>query len=101
MINDDEVPLSRNDLMAIEITIINSPSNVDVGKSSHTFPEAGGTLGRGSNNLWVLDDPNKYMSSVHAKIACVAEQYFLTDLSTNGTFLNGAAEPIGNGNQVG
>jgi len=93
--------LSGNDFMAIEITIINSPINVDVGKSSLTFPDTGGTLGRGSDNLWVLDDPNKYMSSVHAKIACIAEQYFLTDLSTNGTFINGASEPIGNGNQIG
>jgi predicted component of type VI protein secretion system len=99
-LNNDEVPLSRNDFMAIEITIINSPSNVDVGQSNHTFPDAGGTLGRGNDNFWVLDDPNKYMSSVHAKIVCVAEQYFLTDLSTNGTFVNGAAEPIGNGNQI-
>ena len=86
--------------MPIEITIINSPSNVNVGQSNHTFPDAGGTLGRGSNNFWILEDPNKYMSSVHAKIACVAEQYFLTDLSTNGTFINGASEPIGNGNQI-
>ena len=86
--------------MPIEIVIISSPSNVDVGKSSHTFPDSGGTLGRGNDNLWVLDDPNKYMSSIHAKIACIAEQYFLTDLSTNGTFINGASEPIGNGNQI-
>ncbi len=86
--------------MPIEITIINSPSNANVAQASHTFPDAGGTLGRGSDNLWVLDDPNKYMSSVHAKIACIAEQYFLTDLSTNGTFVNGASEPVGNGNQV-
>ena len=75
--------------MPIEITIINSPSNANVAQTSHTFPDAGGTLGRGSDNLWILDDPNKYMSSVHAKIACLAEQYFLTDLSTNGTFVNG------------
>lgn len=86
--------------MAIEITIINSPSNANVSQSQHTFPDAGGTLGRGNNNFWVLDDPNKYMSSVHAKIICAADQYFLTDLSTNGTFVNGASEPIGNGNQV-
>jgi len=97
---NDEVPLSGNDFMAIEITIVNSPSNVNVGQSSHTFPDTGGTLGRGNDNFWILDDPNKYMSSVHAKIACIAEQYFLTDLSTNGTFINGASEPIGNGNQV-
>ncbi len=99
-IDDDEVPVSRNDLMPIEITIIKSPSTVNVAQTSLTFPDAGGTLGRGSDNLWALDDPNKYMSTVHAKIACIAQQYFLTDLSTNGTFINGSAEPIGNGNQV-
>ena len=86
--------------MPIEITIIKSPSTVNVAQTSLTFPDAGGTLGRGSDNLWALDDPNKYMSTIHAKIACVAQQYFLTDLSTNGTFINGSAEPIGNGNQV-
>ncbi|TYK65439.1 type VI secretion system-associated FHA domain protein TagH [Colwellia echini] len=86
--------------MPIEITIINSPSNANVGQTSHTFPAEGGTLGRGNNNFWVLDDPNKYMSSVHAKITSVANQYYITDLSTNGTFINGASEPLGNGNQI-
>jgi type VI secretion system protein len=100
LINDDEVPVSRNDFMPIEIAIIKSPSTVNVAQTSLTFPDAGGTLGRGSDNLWALDDPNKYMSTVHAKIACVAQQYFLTDVSTNGTFINGSTEPIGNGNQV-
>ncbi|MFT6986126.1 MAG: type VI secretion system protein [Psychromonas sp.] len=100
MINDYGVPLSRNDVMPIEIKIVYSPDSVSVGKPSYSFPDAGGTLGRGSDNFWVLDDPSKYMSSVHAKISSVAEQYFLTDMSTNGTFVNGAAEPVGNGNQV-
>jgi type VI secretion system FHA domain protein len=86
--------------MPIEITIINSPSTVGVSKSSYTFSDEGGTLGRGANNFWVLEDPNKYMSSVHAKISCLGDQYFLTDLSTNGTFINDASEPVGNGNQV-
>jgi len=92
--------LSGNDFMTIEISIVNSPDLVDVAQITQTFPDEGGTLGRGSNNFWVLDDPNKYMSSVHAKITLLGEQYILTDLSTNGTFINGAAEPIGNGNQI-
>lgn len=100
MINYYGVPLSRNDVMPIEIKIIYSPNNVHVDKPSYTFPDSGGTLGRGADNFWVLDDPSKYMSSVHAKIACIADQYFLTDLSTNGTFVNSASEPVGNGNQV-
>lgn len=86
--------------MSIEITIIYSPENVLITQASYTFPDEGGTLGRANNNFWVLEDPNKYMSSVHAKIACQSGQYFLTDTSTNGTFINGASEPVGNGNQV-
>ncbi|PKF63490.1 type VI secretion system-associated FHA domain protein TagH [Psychromonas sp. psych-6C06] len=86
--------------MSIEITIIYSPDSVQISQPSFIFPEEGGTLGRAASNFWVLEDPNKYMSSVHAKISCEAGQYFLTDLSTNGTFINGASEPVGNGNQV-
>jgi len=86
--------------MSIEISILFFPENVDVVESSLVFPSEGGTLGRSNNNFWVLQDPNKYMSSVHAKIEEIEGQYYLTDLSTNGTFLNGAAEPIGNGNRV-
>ncbi|MCP4321110.1 MAG: type VI secretion system-associated FHA domain protein TagH [Alteromonadales bacterium] len=86
--------------MSIEITIIYSPDSVLIEQSSYIFPDKGATLGRAASNFWVLEDPNKYMSSVHANIACEAGQYYLTDMSTNGTFINGAAEPVGNGNQV-
>lgn len=86
--------------MSIEITIIYSPEGVRINQPSYTFPDEGGTLGRASNNFWTLEDPNKYMSSVHAKIEYQTGQYFLTDISTNGTFINGASEPVGNGNQV-
>jgi type VI secretion system FHA domain protein len=86
--------------MAIEITIINAPSNTSVAQKSQTFADTGGTLGRGGNNFWVLEDPNKFMSSVHAEIVIIEQQYFLKDLSTNGTFINGASEPLGSGNQI-
>jgi len=86
--------------MAIEITIIASPENVNLTSSSYSFSDQGGTLGRSKDNLWVLEDPHKYMSSVHAQISWLAEQYFLTDLSTNGTFVNSGSEPIGKGNKV-
>lgn len=86
--------------MPIEITITYSPENITLTQTSYEFSDEGGTLGRGSNNFWVLEDPNKYMSSVHAKISCVGKKYYLTDMSTNGTFINGSSEPVGNGNQV-
>ncbi len=90
----------RDDDMPIEITIVKSPRNMNVAKTSHAFFEQGGTLGRGPSNAWVLDDPDKYMSSTHTQISYENGQYVLIDLSTNGTFLNGAEEPLGNGNKM-
>ncbi len=86
--------------MPIEITIIKSPGNVNNSETSRTFSESGGTLGRGPGNTWVLDDPEKYMSSVHARISFENGQYILSDVSTNGTFVNGSPEPLGGGNKV-
>jgi len=86
--------------MPIDITIIKSPDNVNNSNNSLTFSESGGTMGRGAGNTWVLEDPDKYMSSTHTRIGFENGQYFLTDLSTNGTFINGSTEPLGNGNKV-
>jgi len=86
--------------MPIEITIIKSPENVSNGEMSYTFSESGGSLGRGLDNTWVLNDPDKYMSSVHSQISFENGQYVLIDVSTNGTFVNGSSEPLGGGNKA-
>lgn len=46
------------------------------------------TIGRGNDNDFVLPDPQRFMSSVHCRIERKGDQYLLTDLSTNGTFVN-------------
>ncbi len=86
--------------MPIDVTIVKSPDNVNNANPGHTFTEDGGTIGRGANNTWALEDPDKYMSSTHARIDYENGQYTLTDLSTNGTFINGSMEPLGNGNVI-
>jgi len=86
--------------MPIDITIIKSPENANNSETSFTFSESGGSLGRGPDNTWVLDDPDKYMSSVHSQIGFEDGHYTLTDVSTNGTFMNGSSEPLGNGNKI-
>ena len=86
--------------MSIEITIVKAPQNVHNNVVSHIFTEQGGTIGRGDDNTWVVDDPERFISSKHSEITFENGQYFLVDLSTNGTFLNGSSEPIGNGNRV-
>ena len=86
--------------MSITISIIKSPADVFNQQSSMEFDNIGGTIGRAANNFWVLDDPERFISSRHSQITCENGQYYLTDLSTNGTFLNGSSEPIGKGNKV-
>lgn len=86
--------------MSIEITIVRSPKHIKPTKMSHIFATHGGTLGRGPDNAWVLEDSERFISSRHTQIIYDNGQYYLIDLSTNGTFYNGAPEPIGNGNRV-
>lgn len=86
--------------MSITISITKSPTNVSNEQTSMVFAEKGGTIGRAANNYWILDDPERFISSRHSQITCENGQYYLTDLSTNGTFLNGSSEPIGKSNKV-
>lgn len=86
--------------MSIEITIVKSPGNVPNTKPGHIFTEQGGTIGRSNGNAWVIEDPEKFISSRHSQISFENGHYYLSDLSTNGTFFNGSREPIGSGNRI-
>ena len=68
-----------------------------VAESSKTFDNNGGSIGRGKDNTWILDDPERYLSSRHCQFSCENNQFFITDLSTNGTFYNGSPHPMGKG----
>lgn len=85
--------------MSLLISITKSPDSGASVESAKTFTEQGGTIGRSNENTWVLHDPERFLSSRHCQISFENGQYYITDLSTNGTFLNGAAEPLGKGNK--
>src|SRR5690242_17306499 len=55
------------------------------------------SIGRGSENDWVLPDPERVLSKSHCLLAYRSGSWQLADLSTNGTFLNGESVPIGRG----
>jgi type VI secretion system protein len=55
------------------------------------------SLGRGADNSCVLSDPKLHISSKHCVIHRKNNEYHLTDISTNGVYLNGSDEPIGRG----
>ena len=86
--------------MSIVISITKLPEGAVDTKSTHTFALQGGTIGRSSDNDWILEDPERFISSQHSEITFENGQYYITDLSTNGTFSNGAPEPIGKGNTI-
>ncbi|MBB3896893.1 type VI secretion system-associated FHA domain protein TagH [Roseococcus suduntuyensis] len=53
------------------------------------------TLGRGAECDWPLTDPDRVLSKRHCALEYLAGGWQLRDLSTNGTFVNGAADPVG------
>ena len=62
------------------------------------YHESGGTIGRSLRNDWILPDPDRYISGRHATIDFKGGMYYLADTSSNGVYINGEMEPIGNGN---
>jgi type VI secretion system FHA domain protein len=63
--------------------------------SSKVFGVHGGSIGRGTDNEWILPDPERYLSGKHARIDFRAGSYVLVDTSSNGTYVNGAQVPLG------
>ncbi len=52
------------------------------------------SIGRAAQNGWILQDPERILSSNHCVIHYQDGGYFLTDTSTNGTFLNDSEQRI-------
>jgi len=86
--------------VSLSINIVEFPEGCEIKESSKNFNKQGGTIGRATDNYWMLSDPDCYLSSYHSSISYQDGFYFLVDTSTNGTFLNGSGEPIGRGNKI-
>jgi type VI secretion system FHA domain protein len=86
--------------MSLLLSILKAPDSIALMESSKTIDEDGATLGRGRDNDWVLDDPERFLSSTHCKFTFENGRFYITDLSTNGTFFNGSPDPMGKGNKL-
>ncbi|MDH3378889.1 MAG: type VI secretion system-associated FHA domain protein TagH [Gammaproteobacteria bacterium] len=62
---------------------------------STEFGEQSFTIGRGPKNDFLLPDPDRIISHQHALIHFENGAYYLSDTSTNGTFLNHSLDPVG------
>lgn len=60
------------------------------GPTSITLNQNGCDAGRGKSMDWILPDPARHISSHHFSVAWRDGAYWLTDMSTNGTFLQGS-----------
>jgi len=81
--------------MLLALSVISAQGR-ELGPTAYkVFDERGGSIGRLENNDWTLPDPEKFVSTCHARIRCEEGAYYLDDTSTNGTFVNMAEQPVG------
>ena len=84
--------------MPLTITIVSKHRDLVGDDCVREYYEEGGTIGRSLQNDWILPDPDRYISGRHATIDYKGGMYYLADTSSNGVYMNGDLEPIGNGN---
>jgi type VI secretion system protein ImpI len=77
--------------MALNLQLVNETTLPDGGPVSFRISgKRGIDIGRDAHLDWTLPDPTRYISSKHCEIRYEDGGYWLHDVSTNGTFLNGA-----------
>jgi type VI secretion system protein len=81
--------------MALRLRVVSEHALRLGEQSTKVFGVHGGTIGRSTDNEWILPDPERYLSGKHARIDFRAGSYVLVDTSSNGTYLNGAQVPLG------
>src|SRR5579871_941675 len=85
----------RDPSMALRLRVVSEHSTRIGQLATKVFGVHGGTIGRASDNEWILPDPERYLSGKHARVDFRAGTYILVDTSSNGTYVNGAQVPLG------
>ena len=78
--------------MPLVLTLHRARDPVDRQRESRTVDDGTLSIGRGTNNGWVLQDPAQHLSKTHCVVAAARSGYTITDCSSNGTFLNGSKQ---------
>jgi len=81
--------------MALRLRVVSDHAGRLGEQSTRVFGVHGGTIGRSTDNEWILPDPERYLSGKHARVDFRAGTYVLVDTSSNGTYINGAQVPLG------
>ncbi len=75
--------------MKLTLQIENYDVLEDGGPAQFTAQGRGFNVGRSGSMDWSLPDPSRHISGHHFEISFAENAYWLTDVSTNGTFLKG------------
>ncbi|MFK7836764.1 MAG: type VI secretion system-associated FHA domain protein TagH [Sulfitobacter sp.] len=75
--------------MTLRLRIDNFDTLEDGGPTWITLDQRGASIGRRASMDWILPDPAKHVSSHHFDIQFADGTYWLRDVSTNGTYLQG------------
>src|SRR6266403_3879222 len=81
--------------MALRLRVVSEHATRLGEKSTKVFGVHGGTIGRSTDNEWILPDTERYLSGKHVRVDFRAGTYVLVDTSSNGTYVNGAQVPLG------
>jgi type VI secretion system protein len=80
--------------MTLRLRVVSDHRRQLAERHTIVFGMSGGSIGRSSDNDWVLPDPLRYVSAHHARILFRDGHFYLEDLSTNGVFVNDQPEAV-------
>ena len=80
--------------MSLRLRVVSDHRRQLAERHTVVFGLSGGSIGRSSDNDWVLPDPMRYVSAHHARVHFRDGHFYLEDLSTNGVFVNDRPEPV-------
>src|ERR1700722_1457796 len=81
--------------MTLRLSVV-SEHGIRLGQNStKVFGVHGGTIGRATDNAWILPDPERYLSGKHVRVDFRAGAYVLVDTSSNGTYITGSKVQLG------
>lgn len=80
----------------MKIAVVSMRGGVVGGGLAAEFDAGGGSIGRATSNLLVLDDPDRIVSRVHAQVLSRNGAFFIIDRGSNPLSHNGRSLGLGN-----
>jgi type VI secretion system FHA domain protein len=80
--------------MSLRLRVVSDHRRQLAERHTIVFGTSGGSIGRSSENDWVLPDPVRYVSAHHARVHYRDGHFYLEDLSTNGVYVNDRPEAL-------